>query len=206
MILLGVQGEINSKEQTRENLLFRCQSAVLIENNNDNLAICSQCRYTFCCKCKEVFHSQTMCPKDYIIEQLRLQQEKERARIQKEREEALAKIAKVEKEKKTLAERNAVKETYRRIVISLSEQDALLEEVLNAERIETLNTQYCPKCHVRIEKNGGCSHMHCSQCNYDFTWREIATPANSKPTLLNDQDADFESVKEELSREIDIGW
>jgi hypothetical protein len=147
-----------------------------------------------------------MCPKDYIIEQLRLQQEKERTRIQKQREEVLAKITKVKNEKKTLAERNTVKETYRRIVISLSEQDALLEEVLNAEKIETLNTQPCPKCRVRIEKNGGCSHMHCSQCNYDFTWETIPTSLNSKTTLLNDNNADFESVKEELSREIDIGW
>jgi len=31
-----------------------------------------------------------MCPKDYIIEQLKLQKEKERQRIQKQREEALA--------------------------------------------------------------------------------------------------------------------
>jgi hypothetical protein len=177
-----------------------------MENQNDNFAICYQCRYTFCSKCKEIFHSQTMCPKDYIIEQLRLQKEKERIRLEKQREEALAKITKFEKERKTLAERNAAKEKYRRIVISLSEQDQLLEEVLNAERIESLNTQHCPQCHIRIEKNGGCSHMHCSQCNYDFTWQTIPISASSTTTLLNDKTANFESVKEELSKEIDIGW
>ena len=36
------------------------------------------------------------------------------------------------------------------------------------------NTKECPKCHVVIEKNGGCNHMHCSQCNYDFCWMCLA--------------------------------
>jgi hypothetical protein len=32
------------------------------------------------------------------------------------------------------------------------------------------NTKPCPNCHKSIEKNAGCMHMHCSQCNYDFCW------------------------------------
>jgi len=28
----------------------------------------------------------------------------------------------------------------------------------------------CPSCHVPIEKNGGCSHMHCTECDTDFDW------------------------------------
>lgn len=28
----------------------------------------------------------------------------------------------------------------------------------------------CPRCHVCIEKNGGCNHMQCSRCKHDFCW------------------------------------
>ncbi len=53
--------------------MFRCQTPVLVDNSDNNLAMCDQCRYIFCKKCKEIFHSQTICPKDYIIQQLQLQ-------------------------------------------------------------------------------------------------------------------------------------
>ncbi|CCH60087.1 hypothetical protein TBLA_0C02810 [Henningerozyma blattae CBS 6284] len=32
------------------------------------------------------------------------------------------------------------------------------------------NTKECPKCNVNIEKNGGCNHMKCSSCKYEFCW------------------------------------
>ncbi|QLL33843.1 hypothetical protein HG536_0F01680 [Torulaspora globosa] len=32
------------------------------------------------------------------------------------------------------------------------------------------HTKECPKCSVNIEKNGGCNHMVCSSCKYEFCW------------------------------------
>ncbi|BFZ10733.1 hypothetical protein BsWGS_13772 [Bradybaena similaris] len=32
------------------------------------------------------------------------------------------------------------------------------------------HTKDCPKCHVCIEKNGGCNHMQCPECKHDFCW------------------------------------
>lgn len=32
------------------------------------------------------------------------------------------------------------------------------------------NTRACPRCHVSIEKNGGCSHHYCTRCGLDYNW------------------------------------
>ncbi|XP_050710210.1 potential E3 ubiquitin-protein ligase ariadne-2-like [Eriocheir sinensis] len=44
-----------------------------------------------------------------------------------------------------------------------------------ADDSETANyisahTKDCPKCHICIEKNGGCNHMQCCNCKHDFCW------------------------------------
>ncbi|CAH1782579.1 unnamed protein product [Owenia fusiformis] len=44
-----------------------------------------------------------------------------------------------------------------------------------ADDSETANyisahTKDCPKCHVCIEKNGGCNHLQCVKCKHDFCW------------------------------------
>ncbi|XP_031641143.1 potential E3 ubiquitin-protein ligase ariadne-2 [Contarinia nasturtii] len=44
-----------------------------------------------------------------------------------------------------------------------------------ADDSETANyisahTKDCPKCHICIEKNGGCNHMQCFSCKHNFCW------------------------------------
>lgn len=35
---------------------------------------------------------------------------------------------------------------------------------------EEFFTKECPKCGIAILKNGGCKHMTCKKCNYEFCW------------------------------------
>lgn len=39
----------------------------------------------------------------------------------------------------------------------------------------TTNAQACPKCESLIEKNGGCNHMTCKKCTYEFCWICLGT-------------------------------
>lgn len=34
----------------------------------------------------------------------------------------------------------------------------------------SVHTKACPKCKIAIEKNGGCNHMQCFSCKFDFCW------------------------------------
>lgn len=40
------------------------------------------------------------------------------------------------------------------------------------------NTKECPRCGCPIEKNGGCNHMSCTKCRYDFCWICLGVWAN----------------------------
>lgn len=50
-----------------------------------------------------------------------------------------------------------------RIKDHLAEEDAALDKIRTS-------TKPCPNCKKRIEKNGGCPNMWCSQCRTSFCW------------------------------------
>ena len=192
---------------------------MLIGSGDDNLGRCDQCHFTFCKKCRELFHLEETCPKDYLIKQLRLQKEKQLERIRKQQgkdrkkltkqqNKALAELARIEDKQRTVGERELARQNYREVAIDLSEEDTILETILNAERLEALNTQICPNCHIRIEKNGGCPHMHCSRCDHNFTWSTVGGPQDPKITSLlyhSSTAQSLGSIREELNKNVDTG-
>jgi len=44
------------------------------------------------------------------------------------------------------------------------------EEEISCILWEEVFTKKCPKCDANIEKNGGCSHMTCKSCGYEYCW------------------------------------
>ncbi|KAK9377523.1 uncharacterized protein V1513DRAFT_422787 [Lipomyces chichibuensis] len=47
------------------------------------------------------------------------------------------------------------------------------------------NTKECPKCMATIEKNGGCNHMTCRKCKYEFCWICIGSWAEHGTSWYN---------------------
>jgi hypothetical protein len=44
----------------------------------------------------------------------------------------------------------------------------------------------CPKCNVRVEKNGGCNHMTCSQCSFQYCWTCLKNWSGHPPVCPNE--------------------
>ena len=187
---------------------------------DDKLAVCDQCHYAFCKNCLEAFHSQTMCRKEYLIKEIEAQKLKEYEKFKLQQQETFEKNQEKEKtllnrihqakeKEKIFLGKNISIQDYQQLVIKLSEQDSILEEVLTAEKIGSLQTQRCPKCHIHIEKNGGCSHMFCTHCRQHFIWGRTGAKRmnNVLPfsTELNQDSMELESVKEELYKVTNIG-
>jgi hypothetical protein len=77
------------------------------------------------------------------------------------------------------------------------------EEEILARQCKLKTTKPCPKCSVRIEKNGGCPHISCKFCKHQFCWEcggEFHTTTScSRPKVSSDTNPVFEF--EELNRE-----
>lgn len=45
----------------------------------------------------------------------------------------------------------------------------VMEEVESAQWVVE-HTRPCPSCSAAVEKNGGCNHMACRSCSYEWCW------------------------------------
>lgn len=58
------------------------------------------------------------------------------------------------------------------------------------------NTQSCPRCLSQIEKNGGCNHMTCRKCRFEFCWICLGEWVNHQSTYWKCNRYDAKEVEE----------
>ncbi|CAF2452621.1 unnamed protein product [Rotaria sp. Silwood2] len=152
----------------------RCQQAVLIDSEKDNLALCSQCRFTFCKKCKKTYHSQTLCGRELELAELKEKHRKLRQKMQ-------VLNFKPDDAEKFFSEFLAV------------------ARIENSTRLCPNS-----KCQVPIEKNQGCDHMYCTRCRTPFNWSNAQDQTTETKILIENYENDLDKIQEALARERNI--
>jgi hypothetical protein len=82
------------------------------------------------------------------------------------------------------------------------------EEIAGDEWI-SLNTKKCPSCNVPIQRDEGCNHMHCTQCDVHFCWlcRETYLLENIRDhyTVSDDNDENDNNPNYRIYGDICVG-
>lgn len=78
--------------------------------------------------------------------------------------------ARRERERREAEERARLEELRRKAEEEERERARLLAESAASEQVARQTTKPCPFCGVRIQKNGGCDHIHCTACDRHFWW------------------------------------
>nr|CAD7447067.1 unnamed protein product [Timema bartmani] len=118
-----------------------CQYPV-IQEPEENMATCPECRYTFCVLCKKVYHGVAPC-----------------AMRTDERAKLVAEYQAASSEEKVLLEQRYGR-TQLQNLVSTSMSETWIHD----------NSRSCPHCNAAIEKSEGCNKMVCQRCNTMFCW------------------------------------
>lgn len=90
-------------------------------------------------------------------------------------------------------------------VYTRDEGKLVFQSLDEAETVKWLlnYTQDCPKCSSPIEKNGGCNHMSCKKCKYDYCWVCKDPWTGSHYNCSSPSDASHERA-DEIAKRIDL--
>lgn len=132
-----------------------CNVAVVVdEDRNLKLGHCANCFFAFCTECYEPWHPGQPCLTDESDSN-----DEELTKRPRHKKSMKGKNGKEERDDKTEQKK---KEKQHKIVLSnLSFIRKMQEQGVY---------QYCPKCHMAVERIAGCDMMHCTQCRANFCW------------------------------------
>ncbi|KAL5112323.1 hypothetical protein TcWFU_006461 [Taenia crassiceps] len=143
---------LSSMENVVECPNAECRNPHVMLSDDFTEGVCAQCMFHFCAKCGQQFHPDTACLFG-----------------------PLASLTPAEA--RDLAERynNAGPEGKNMLEAQHGKLNILklIQEVASSTFINN-ECKPCPKCKSPILKNGGCNHMTCRRCLYEFCWRCFA--------------------------------
>ncbi|XP_028841640.1 E3 ubiquitin-protein ligase RNF14-like [Denticeps clupeoides] len=161
-------------------------SAVVLLDTDDTWALCPSCAFPFCTKCREVYHGVSQCRtrKDSLDEESEEEEEERGSSVSSpENKGGQSKpVVPYVPLPLDLDSRMALWKDYE---LSSKERKKYLETVYGRIALRKgladvpklwlkENVKKCPKCHIRIEKNGGCNFMSCTKCPTHFCWLCLA--------------------------------
>ncbi|XP_068449398.1 E3 ubiquitin-protein ligase RNF14-like [Clinocottus analis] len=136
-----------------------CGSAVIVEKSS-TAAQCSVCGFAFCVTCKKTYHGTDNCLEK---RNTKIRQAQEANADLPQSQEGLSALwddyASGSKQRQRLLESRYGRSTMRGTV----------QECLSVDWM-AFNSKNCPHCFCKIQKNGGCNVMTCSQCRQLFCW------------------------------------
>ncbi|XP_077462774.1 E3 ubiquitin-protein ligase RNF14-like [Stigmatopora argus] len=134
-----------------------CASPVIIEKDS-NLALCTICEFAFCISCKKTYHRTNDCK---VLKN----------NLEKDSDQGLIDLPRSLEGMKALWDDYVKGSKQRRRLLQsrYGNRFPTIEDYLNEDWM-SLNTKNCPHCFSRIEKNGGCNTVTCSQCSRSFYW------------------------------------
>lgn len=124
-----------------------CGHPVMLEDDFTQ-GVCTACHFDFCAKCHQDFHPDTACVTGPLAD---LTPDEARDLVERYNNAGEQGQEMMEKQHGKL---NILK---------------IIDEVASNSFIAS-NCKPCPNCKSPIQKNGGCNHMTCRKCGYEFCW------------------------------------
>lgn len=143
---------------------------MIVEKIDGKLAICTECRYTFCKRCRKVYHAQRFCDDEEDLNALK----RERDRLKSKLDE------------------------YG--IIRNEESRMIMEALSEARMQTTTRLCPNENCRVPIEKNLGCDHMVCISCSRHFLWSEAESGASDLKIIVDRYQTELSRLEKAVER------